>query len=44
MSGRELVQSGFVALLFPTYGQKVLFLSFQERSIHGGANELATNP
>ena len=40
----QLVKSSFVALLFPAHGQQMLFFPLEKRSIHGGADEPATNP
>jgi hypothetical protein len=43
MRGGQLVKSRFVAVLFPAHGKQMLFFSFEKRSIHGGADEPATN-
>jgi hypothetical protein len=44
MGGSQAVKRSFVPLFLPPDGEKALFLTFQEGSVHGGTHETATNP
>jgi hypothetical protein len=44
VSGGQLMESGFVAFILPADGEETLFLPFEKRRVHGGPNEVATNP
>jgi hypothetical protein len=44
VSRREAVQGVLVAVFFPADRQKALFLTVEERSVHGGSHKPATHP
>jgi hypothetical protein len=44
MGSGQLMKRRFIAVLFPAHGKKMLLFSFEERCIHGSADEPAANP
>jgi hypothetical protein len=44
VGGGEAVQRGLVMLLAPAHGEPPFLLAFEERGVHGGANEATTDP